>query len=160
MSIIDTLIMDRTAEDVAKVAEYNRKGIDGMSADELAEWLAGLKGAYNAADLNRVNAAMAYLCERFDEIGYMVPGYEDQGITWSKQDIPRASQMAKYLSNVSAVRERIPLYQSTPPAPTSMNGLTYTGANAIEQIMADIEALIDCIIASWYFSGDLYGGEI
>lgn len=46
-TIIDTLITDRTAADVACVNELAAKGYAGMTAAELAEWLAGMKGAYN-----------------------------------------------------------------------------------------------------------------
>ena len=41
------------------------KGWAEMTAAERAEWVAGMKGAYNASDLNRVASAMAYLSQRF-----------------------------------------------------------------------------------------------
>lgn len=52
------LITDRTAADVARVRTLAAKGWDNLSEDERAEWLAGLKGAYSAVDLNRVGSAM------------------------------------------------------------------------------------------------------
>ena len=63
-TIIDTLITDRTAADVARVEELATKGFAAMTADERAEWLGGMKGAYNASDLNRVGAALNYLAAR------------------------------------------------------------------------------------------------
>lgn len=76
--IIDTLITDRTAADVARVHELAVKGYAGMTAAELAElaeWLAGMKGAYNAVDLNRVGTALNYLRDR-------LTGVCGRDITW------------------------------------------------------------------------------
>lgn len=39
-----------------------------MTAAEQAEWLTGMKGAYNAADLNRVGIALNYLAARLSSI--------------------------------------------------------------------------------------------
>lgn len=63
-TIIYTLITDRTTADVARVHELAVKGYAGMTAAELAEWLAGMKGAYNDVDLNRVGTALNYLRDR------------------------------------------------------------------------------------------------
>ena len=41
-----------------------------------------------------------------------------------------------------------------------MAGLNYVKANNIEQILLDLDALIDKLIKSWYFSGELYTGEV
>lgn len=73
MSIIDDLITDRTESDVNRVHELARKWVDGEwtgTTSELSEWYSGMKGAYNATDLNRVNAAMEYLEARFKAMGY------------------------------------------------------------------------------------------
>lgn len=74
-TVIDTLITDRTAADVARVHELAVKGYAGMTAAELAEWLAGVKGAYNAVDLNRVGTALNYLRDR-------LTGVCGRDITW------------------------------------------------------------------------------
>ena len=52
MSIIDTLITNRTQSDVTRWRTLHDKGWGGMTAGEKTEWFAGVKGAYNAADLN------------------------------------------------------------------------------------------------------------
>ena len=73
MSIIDDLITDRTESDVNRVHELARKWVDGEwtgTTSELSEWYSGMKGAYNATDLNRVNAAMEYLDTRLKAMGY------------------------------------------------------------------------------------------
>ena len=50
-TIIDTLITDRTAADVARVHELAVKGYAGMTAAELAEWLAGMKRRHPALNI-------------------------------------------------------------------------------------------------------------
>ena len=54
-TIIDTLITDRTAADVARVHELAVKGYAGMTAAELAEWLAGMKSAWAAAGIDNAS---------------------------------------------------------------------------------------------------------
>lgn len=75
-TVIDTLIYDRTQADVDRVATQRNKiltnGWDSLSEEERTEWLAGMKGSYNATDLNRVTEAMKYLVERLSVFGYMV----------------------------------------------------------------------------------------
>ena len=57
---LDNLVFDRTQSDVSRVQSLTRKMIAGTATDaEKEEWLGGeMKGAYNAADLNRVGAAV------------------------------------------------------------------------------------------------------
>lgn len=70
MSIIDTLITDRTQADVNRALALSAKGWAAMTAAEREEFAAGMKGTYNATDLNRVNAAMEYLDTRLKAMGY------------------------------------------------------------------------------------------
>lgn len=74
MSALDELIYDRTQADVTYAAELNRKLNSGeaLTTQELADWNAGLKGAYNASDMNRVDAAVRELGELLTEAGYPV----------------------------------------------------------------------------------------
>lgn len=74
MSALDELIYDRTQSDVTYAAELNRKLGRGeaLTEQELADWNAGLKGAYNAADMNRVDAAVRELGGMLTAAGYPV----------------------------------------------------------------------------------------
>ena len=72
------LITDRSPADVERVRYL--ASLWGPSAGqwrgtaaELAEWNAGLKGAYNARDLNRVTLAASYLLTKLAGMGYAVP---------------------------------------------------------------------------------------
>lgn len=74
--MMTNLIYDRTPEDVAEVrrllAKLDPETGDGLTAAEQAEWDAGLKGAYNFTDLNRVEAAVKLLAAALTSAGYPV----------------------------------------------------------------------------------------
>ena len=116
------------------------------------------KGFYNASDLNRVGAAVEYIAGRFTALGYACPVTVKKD--WLTSDAPTASQMGTYRQNIVTLRSRIAVMQSTPEAPASMAGLNYVKANNIEQILLDLDALIDKLIKSCCFSGELYAGEV
>ena len=131
------LITDRTRADVANQTD---------------------KGFYNASDLNRVGAAVEYIADRFTALGYDCPVTVKKD--WLTSDAPTASQLETYRQNIVTLRSRIAVMASTPEAPASMAGLDYVKANNIEQILLDLDALITNITKSWYFSGELYAGEV
>lgn len=67
------LIYDRTAADVERALALAKKAEAGTLTDaEKAEWLAGMKGCYNAADMNRVEAAVQTLAAELRKYGYSV----------------------------------------------------------------------------------------
>lgn len=71
---MDSLVFDRTQADVTYASELNRKLNSGeaLTAQELADWNAGLKGTYNASDMNRVDAAVRELGGMLTAAGYPV----------------------------------------------------------------------------------------
>lgn len=70
MSIIDNLVYDRTQADVDRVFTLKNKilteGLSSLSAEEKNEYMAGMKGAYNYGDMNRVGQAVAYIANPYD----------------------------------------------------------------------------------------------
>ena len=170
------LITDRTEADVIRAQELDAKGWDAMTADEQAEWSGGMKGAYNVSDLNRVTSAMAYLTGILRGYGYAVD-YQPVSIThadgttdttWQETDEPTYSHLERYRLNVAAVRAVLSMLPTTPDTPARIvassvgatDGLTWSGANDIERILEDVEHLINNMAAAWYYSGDLYAGEV
>ena len=137
MSIMDTLITDRTQAD----------------ADARND-----KGTYNASDLNRVGAAVAYVAGRLLECGTSVDVSPKQD--WSESDTPTASQLERYRSDVAALRDAMAAMPTTPQAPATMSNMTWVEANAIEKILQYTDALISNLEAAWFFSGDLFSGEV
>lgn len=57
-------VTDRTYTDVLKVREYNERGWNELSEEERQEWLAGMKGAFNCTDMNRINEALNFIEKR------------------------------------------------------------------------------------------------
>lgn len=150
-TIIDTLVTDRTQADVERVKALAAKGFAAMTAAEQAEWLAGMKGAYNAADLNRVGTALNYLAGRLGAICGMSIAWSAK-TDWAVTDIITASQAAEYRRQIQNIRDALAYPKGTPDAP-ELNRLTYTGANDIERILALCEELIDNIAKAFRYTG-------
>lgn len=153
------LITNRTQADVDRVAALAARVSAGTAtAAEKTEWATDLKGAYNASDLNRVGAAVAYVAGRLNGYGYAVTVNPKQD--WTGNDIPTAGQMSAYLRDVATLRGAIAVMASTPPTPDSASGLTWREANDIEQILTDVDELLTRMAAAWFYSGELYAGEV
>ena len=116
------------------------------------------KGFYNASDLNRVGAAVQYVAERFAAQGYTVA--VSPKTDWLASDIPTASELETYRQNIATLRALLAVMPTTPEAPDSMAGLTYTEANSIERILLDLDTLLTNAALAWYQSGEIYAGEV
>lgn len=150
-TIIDTLVTDRTQADVERVKTLAAKGFAAMTAAERAEWLAGMKGAYNAADLNRVGTALNYLAGRLGPIcGKIIHGTAKTD--WAVTDIATASQAETYRQQIQDIRDALAYPAGTPDAP-ELARLTYTDANNIERILKLCEELIVNVAKSFRHTG-------
>lgn len=158
MSVIDTLVTDRTEADASRYSELRDKGWAVMTTAERAEWVAGMKGAYNASDLNRVASAMAYLSQRFASAGYSVP--VSSPTDWANGDIPRKDDLDTYLDDLRRIRAALAVMDTTPTAPGSMDYLTWAKANDIEKILVDVEDALGRLLRSPFYSGEIYSGEV
>lgn len=152
------MITDRTAQDVDRVKVLAAKTWQDMTAEEQSEWLSPMKGSYNYTDLNRVEDAVAYVAGRLNEFGYLP--YQPVTRSWSAEDIPNESDLAKYFGNVATLRRAIAVWASTPEAPSSINGFGVNEANALEQILVDVDLVLTRISQAWFYSGDLYSAEV
>lgn len=88
------------------------------------------------------------------------PSEDYDEYTWYEVDIPDSETMGKYLENLSKLRSVIIAPASTPAIPSDMNGLTVTEANNIEKIIADLNQLLINMSLAWFYSGELYAGEV
>lgn len=150
-TIIDTLVTDRTQADVERVKALATKGFAAMTAAERAGWLAGMKGAYNAADLNRVGTALNYLAGRLGPICGKIITWTAK-TDWAVTDITTASQAETYRQQIQDIRDALAYPAGTPDAP-QMKRLTYTGANDIERILTICEELIVNVAKSFRYTG-------
>lgn len=150
-TIIVTLVTDRTQADVERVRELAAKGFAAMTADEQAEWLAGMKGTYNASDMNRVGTALNYLAARLSSICGRSIAWTAK-TDWAVTDIPAASQAETYRRQIQDIRDALVYPAGTPDVP-QLARLTYTGANDIERILVLCEELIDNITKAFRYTG-------
>ena len=156
-----TLVTDRTAADVVRWLELRDKGFANMTESEREEWFSGLKGSYNATDLNRVGYCLNYLFERLTEAGYIAyPNIFTAKTDWTFSSIPTASDIQEYLRAVSVIRNALATFPGTPAAPTNARGLTYLQANDIEKILLSVETAINNMIAVFRYCGELNSGDI
>ena len=165
MSIIDTLIYDRTIDDVNRVKELTQKalanGWSSLSAAEQTEYLSNPKGAYNYADLNRVGAAVAYVATQLTTLPATIAAYlAANGIAsdaafevpytpseiivtakqdWTVADVPTQADAAAYIADITLLYGAFDL-ENAPTPPVSLDYLTYETANDIERILALVSA--------------------
>lgn len=147
-------VTDRTQADVNRAKALNAKGWEAMTEAERTEWLGGLKGAYNASDLNRVGHNVAYLAEVLGSYGYMV--LVEPKTDWTAEDIPTQAQMATYLSNVQTLKDE---FYGTTDLPETMDKLTAEGANNIERLLLEIETYINRMVDGFRRCGTLRSGQ-
>lgn len=152
------LITDRTEQDVERWRHLHSKGWSAMTEEEKAQWQTALKGAYNYVDMNRVESAVEFIKNRLAEAGYYVS--PEVKTIWTVSDYPTKADMDRYLGNIALLRSVLPIYPTTPKAPTTNKKLDYLVANDIEQILFDVDRLLTGINQSWYYAGDVFAGEV
>ena len=182
------LITDRTLNDVQYIAYLRKKGWAAMTEDERNSFLAPLKGSYNASDFNRVEYAAQHLAELLRQLPTELQEYADSlnvewqplfdvpytafelevKYDWTVRDIPDDADAARYLGNVTLLRNT--LDYATTVLPNSMEKLTHVGANAIELALENLfgaiadfrnltQTRIQNTTAAWFYSGEIYGGD-
>lgn len=161
MSIIDTLIYDRTQEDVDRVFTLKHKilseGLESLTPEEKEEYMNGMKGAYNHTDMNRVGQAVEYIANRMttlpteldayriekgvaDDPIYQVP-YDPSSVhvspktNWDIGNVPSQPLAEMYIEDLETLRKQLPLPEDAPNLPTSLDGLTFQTANDIEYLL-------------------------
>ena len=158
--MLENMITDRTAADVLRWRELRDKGLARMTAAELAEWKAGMKGSYNISDLNRVGAALSYLRSELIKYGYLIGIEFVPKADWTENDVPTRQDYASFVNSVDIVRDALAWYKTTPEAPNVLGKLDFQGANDIEKILLDVDELLTKTNAKPYYCGELYCGEI
>lgn len=131
MSVIDTLVFDR---------------VPGAS--------------YGHEDMNRVADAMEHVAARLQACGCAIEVSPER---FSREDMPTESILAHYLEQLRIIRSELAVFITTPPVPgvsSERPYMTVQEANDIEKILVDVDQLITNMIAAYYYSGELYGGEV
>ena len=152
-------ITDRTQADVNELRQLIRSiiragGWEYASPEDKARFLMPLKGAYNYTDLNRVGHNLDFLADSLNGYGYLVS--VSPKTDWTLEDIPRASDMAQYLADLNALKDK---FYGTTPLPASMDDLTHTDANNIEKLLLEIETYINRMVAGFRKCGTFKSGQ-
>lgn len=159
MSIIDTLITDRTQADVDALRALYARPPAAWTAEERDEFLRGdHKGAYNASDMNRVLDAMDELEAELAGCGLIVaqrPALDHFAVG----NLPGESEFTRYLEQVAAFRAALPLPAETPDVPGGVRGLTVWQANDIEDILVALARRLEQIRRAWLYCGEVSCGE-
>ena len=116
--------------------------------------------------MNRVGAAMEYVAYRLKAQGY--DPHINPKTDWKDGEWVDPEAQAVYLGDLAELRKQFAMMESTPEVPprilaTGINtndGLTHTWANNIEQILEDIDLLLTNAAQAWFYSGDLFSGEV
>ena len=117
-TVLETLITDRTADDLANDTDR----------------------AYIAyTDLNRVEDACALLAGRL--------GVTIQTKAWRMEDFRTDTEMARLLGNIKALRAAYFTKTSTPVTPAKITYSSVYQANDIEQILKDLGDMYDSMVS-------------
>lgn len=155
------LITDRTAADVAAFVHLRDKGWDNMTDAEREQWTAGMKGAYNASDLNRVCNALNYMRDILVDAGYLSGREFFLKADWTTGEVITAQFFSEYISAVETVRGALAQFSTTPQTPADVGSLDYKDANDIEKILIDMYDISQLLTQTKnIYCGELYGGEI
>ena len=165
-TIIDELVFDRTQEDVDRVKDFKRRilnnGWNSLSQAEKTEYLAGMKGAYNATDLNRIGQAIDFIAGNMVAAAATLAAYRaargvaedsqfdlpvntsavseiDAKTDWTIPDIPAKAQTDQILADIATLRAGMPLPVDAPDLPANMDALDYLIANDIEYLLYAID---------------------
>lgn len=154
MSVIDTLITDRTQADVDRIVELKNKimlsGLAALTQEEQTEYFGNAKGSYNATDLNRVGEACNYLYNLFTQYGYTSPSYVTQKTDWQYSDTINVTNIGTYLNSLSVLKS---LLNASQNIPQSAMFLTYQEANNIEKLLQQLNNMLNSMILVFMRAG-------
>jgi hypothetical protein len=156
---LENLITNRTESDVILVRNLAEAIKAGTATEEQVQQYLNVhqKGAYTSEDLNRVEAAVDYVAKQLYEFGYLkqLPIIK----FWSMESLPNKADLDRYFMNVGVIRTALPVWKTTPNAPTGVSGFDVNKANDLEQILLDVEQILNYMKDAWFYSGDLYSSE-
>lgn len=108
-------------------------------------------GPYDWRDFNRVGEVVEGVAKVLDQAGYQADVVTKTD--WTRQGIPSRQAMARYLSNIQALRMILTFPPDTPKAPDTMRFLTYEKANDIERILLELEIQLEAMMRVYEKSG-------
>ena len=147
MAILDTLITDRTQDDVGRARTVCAKGLDRMTQAQRMAFQGGLKGAYGPADMNRVREAIEYIDRLMVDakresvyVPTVVPHAEFDGAAWKRwsdtvwvaSDFPTPELWAAQLANINRLWAAARRFEAIGPARYDPDGNGYIKPGTID----------------------------
>lgn len=124
------LIFDRTLEDVKYAQQQKVKALKGkLNSTEQAEWNAGLRGALNASDLNRMEGWVEWLTLMLKDEGYSIKLQPRR--YWDARELIYQQDIDRLRNKITALRDgffQIPEWRKIWPD----NTMTLAQMNAME----------------------------
>lgn len=120
----------------------------------------GPGATYGWRDMNRVAEAMEYVAERLRSCGWNVVVTPRR---FTRENFPSEAVFDYYLKQLRKLHDTLTLFITTPPVPginASRPYMTVQEANDIEKILLDIEDMVRRTEAAYYYSGDVFAGEV
>lgn len=152
-------VTDRTQADEARAELLTKKwAMKTITEAEKTEWFGEMKGAYGVLTLNRVGNIIKTIAGLLNAAGANVS--VTAKTDWSEEDYVEDGSFDAYLADITEIRGALAAMDPLPNVPGDMVGLTTTDANAIEKILEGISKMIPKMYAAWFYSGDLYAGEV
>lgn len=140
-------VTDRSQSDVDRVLELLQKGWDNFNTDEKTEWMAGIKGALNLSDMQRIQNNTQLLSDVLE-------------LDLDVADIPEPPNetfFTSVLNNTEIIRNAYMIHSDTPQTP-SMPVNTYQKLNDIEKILADVYGIL-LNNFNYYCGTEIYAGD-
>lgn len=140
-------VTDRTQQDVDHAKDLI-SGWGSLTDDQKAEYLAGLKGCLNTADLERIENNIQILIDVLE--------LDKESHVGVIPEIPTASYMADLKANVRAIREGYFVHADTPEVPDAPYN-TFQKFNDMEKILKDVHEVVSSQFS--YYAGEIYAGD-
>ena len=126
---------------------------DRVSSDVTAK---NSKGKYRHTDLNRVESNTATIANLLTAYGY--PVIITTTTDWEEIDIFDTVNGARYVGNINKCIEQFCAVPGV-TLPSSLNGLTYIGANNIEHVLQGLDAMIAALNNNFRYASDFHAGD-
>lgn len=149
-----SMITDRNASDVENAGTLRLMIQSGQTLSD-AEKMAFERGACTVTMLNRIENAQKDIAERLNKYAYTVSIINK---TWTNAQIFGYADCLRLTENADKLKNAFYTYGTTPETPGYIYG--YKGANDIEKILEDIDALISDMMSKFRECGTFYCGEV
>nr|DAG70022.1 MAG TPA: hypothetical protein [Caudoviricetes sp.] len=140
-------VTDRSQSDADRVLELLQKEWNNFNVDEKKEWIAGMKGALNRSDMQRIQNNTKLLSDVL-ELNLTVADVPEH---------PNETFLSSIITNTEIIRNAYVIHTDTPETP-SMPVNTYQKLNDIEKILDDVYGIL--LNNFHYYCGtEVYAGE-